>query len=276
MEKRSKELIMALVVLGTYLLMVVVNALANIIPINGQGTGVVSDSYFNLFAPIGLTFAIWGVIYVLLLGFSLYQLFKRSVYLDRKDYKIIGGVFTISSIINTVWIFAWHYNQILLSLVLMIGILVSLIVINMTIRKMTLSPVELVLVKAPFSVYFGWITIATIANVTTFLVSIDWNGFGISEVLWTNIMIFIGAVIGALAIRFYKSYVYGLVFVWAYFGIALKHASSDFFDLEYPSVIVVVFISILLICLAEVYLGVTQRQKRREQSDELEVETFSE
>lgn len=254
MESKKKNIIASIIVLVTYLVMVTVNALANILPINGIGTGEISDSYANLFAPAGLTFAIWGVIYILLLGHSVYQLINRESLFKNEDYKWVGFWFAFSSIINTIWIFAWHYEIIWLSLILMILILVSLIIINMSLRNVHATTKEALFIKIPFAVYFGWITVATIANVTTFLVSINWNMFGISEVIWTDTMILVGAIVGFLAILYYKSFSYGLVIIWAYLGIAIKHLSSEFFDGKYVSVVIAVIVSIVIIIAGQIIM----------------------
>lgn len=135
----------------TFILMVVVNALANILPINGIGTGAVSDSYPNLFAPAGITFAIWGLIYLLLAGYSFYQLGKhnKTGEVSNELLNKIGVVFSVSSIANTIWIFTWHYRIIALSMVLMIIILVCLAIIVSAIRKETLNTKEKIFVKLP-------------------------------------------------------------------------------------------------------------------------------
>jgi len=249
-----KNNLLAIAVLITYIIMVTVNGLANALPINGQDTGTISDSYANLFAPAGITFTIWGLIYLLLLGHSIYQLIKAKKLYEDQSYKSVGLWFTFSSILNTIWIFAWHYEVIWLSLILMVGILVSLIRINMILRNMEFSFKDKIFIRIPFAVYFGWITVASIANVTTFLVSVNWNGFGVSEVIWTDMIIIIGAVIGFVAILYYKSISYGLVIIWAYLGILIKHTSPEFFDAKYPSVIASVVISILVIIVGEIIL----------------------
>lgn len=249
-----KKSIRILVVL-TFLAMVVVNALANILPINGIGTGAVSDSYPNLFAPAALTFAIWGLIYLLLAGYTLYQLGLLGRIEWGKDELLnkVGLVFSFSSVANTIWIFAWHYQVIALSMFLMLCILVSLIIIVNMIQKEHLSTKQKILIRLPFSVYFGWITVATIANVTTLLVSLNWNGFGIDEALWTTIIISVGALIGILVILKNKDWAYGLVILWAYLGILLKHRSVDGFDGMYLGIITTVVVAMVLVAVAVVY-----------------------
>lgn len=256
MLKKINNIVVPIVVFITYIIMVVINSLANALPINGKGTGEISDSYQNLFAPAGITFAIWGLIYILLLVYSINQLinYKKKSDIKKQIFNAVGVLFSISSIANTIWIFAWHYNVIWLSLILMLVILICLVKINLIIKDKEFSGFEKLTVKLPFTVYFGWITIATIANVTTFLVSIKWNRLSLSEVFWTNLIIMVGAIIGFIGVIFYKSLAYGFVLIWAYFGIALKHLSPETFDSRYPSVIITVFLAVLIIFISQILL----------------------
>ena len=238
----------------TFILMVAVNALANLLPINGVDTGAVSDSYANLFAPAGLTFLIWGLIYLLLAIYTIYQLtIKKDSELGSGLLNKVGIIFSVSSLANTLWIFTWHYNIIYLSMVLMAVILVCLIMIVGTIRKQTLGVKDKLMVKLPFSIYFGWITVATIANATVLLVSLGWNGFGLAQEVWTIIILAVGAVIGILTIIRNKDYSYGLVILWAYAGILIKHLSKSGFAGMYQSVVIAVIACLALVAAAEVY-----------------------
>jgi hypothetical protein len=252
-----------LTVAVTYLIMIVVNAMANILPINGIDTGVVSDSYPNLFAPAGLTFSIWGVIYLLLAGYTLYQYgllqgdkSKVKTELLRK----VGIVFSVSSVVNAAWIFSWHYRQIGLSVLLMLVLLLSLIYINETIKKEQLDQKEKLFIRLPFSVYFGWITVATIANITTLLVDIGWNGFGIPEAVWMVLIIVVGLAIGAVTMIRNRDIAYGLVIIWAYTGILIKHMSQSGFAGHYPSVITTVIACIVLMGVAIGYVLFAKKQ----------------
>lgn len=254
--KRERTLFLRFIVPVTYILMVAVNVLANTLPINGRGTGDISDAYGNFFAPAGITFAIWGIIYILLALFSFYfvtNINKVEVKLNL-ILKKIGVYFAISSVANTIWIFAWHYDVIGVSLVLMLIILLCLIRINLTMREFKYSKGQRFLIRLPFNVYFGWITVATIANVTTFLVAIKWNRFSFSEVFWTMVIISVGAIIGFISMLFYKSWAYGLVLIWAYAGILLKHLSETDFNRMYPSIIITVIVSLVLLFLGELLL----------------------
>jgi len=240
----------------TFLGMVAVNALANILPLNGVNTGQVSEAYPNLFAPAALTFAIWGLIYLLLAGFTLYQLglFQGYKYAVKTELlHLIGIIFSISSLDNAAWIFAWHYNLILLSMQLMIVILVCLIAINQIINKEMLTLREKIFIRLPFSVYFGWITVAAIANATVLLVSRGWNGFGIPEAVWAITMIIVGMLIGAATTIRNRDAAYGLVLVWAYSGILIKHTSAGGFSGRYPAIIAAVVVCIILLLAAVIY-----------------------
>jgi len=248
----------------TFLVMIIVNALANILPINGVNTGQIADSYKNLFAPAGLTFAIWGVIYFLLAGYVLYQFGffqgkKSSMTLTKK----VGLYFSVSSIANALWIFSWHYHRIAWSMVLMLIILICLIIITQTIHKEKLSKRDRLLIQMPFSVYYGWITVATIANATVFLVQLVWDGLGIPAATWTVGIIAVGLVIGVANLLKNKDIIYGLVIQWAYVGILIKHLSAQGFDGQYPGIIITTIVCIALLLVAQVFLIYSKKKRSR-------------
>ncbi len=265
MERKEKDSIIKIITAITFLIMVIVNGLANTLPINGVNTGQISDSYPNLFAPAGLTFAIWGLIYLLLAGYTLYQLgiFRGDTKATRTELlSRIGVLFSISSIANTAWVFAWHYHMVPLSMLLMIVILVCLILINQTMMNQGFSQREYLFIRLPFSVYFGWITVATIANATVLLVSIGWKGFGLAEATWAVIMISAGLIIAVATMLKNRDIAYGLVIVWAYAGILLKHTSSEGFAGQYPAVITTTMVCIFLLLLAEAYILRSARKRK--------------
>lgn len=239
-----------------YVSMVYVNFLANSLPLNNRSTGAVSDSYPNLFAPAGFTFSIWGVIYILLGGFLIYQftrIDKRKVILLEK----INPLFILSSILNILWIVFWHYDYIGLSVIIMLGLFFTVM------RIAFLAQPEKFFVSKPFSVYFGWISIALIANISIFLVSINWNGFGIPEYVWTVIVLIFGAIIGTIRILKDNDIAYGLVFVWAYIGILSKHLSKSGFDGNYPSIIIALIICLISFVLSFLLLLTNKRIRSR-------------
>ena len=205
---------------------ITVNALANALPINGLNTGELSDRYPNLFVPAGLTFSIWGIIYLLLLSFVIYglsQAFKKPSspvpFLEK-----IGPLFLVNCLANISWILAWHYLYINLSLGIMLVLLLSLIGIylKLEIGNQPASPAILTRVQIAFSVYLGWISIATIANSTAVLVNAGWTGFGISPVVWTVILLTVGMVLALRMLFKFQDLFFALVVVWAFIGILIK------------------------------------------------------
>lgn len=242
---------------------IVVNALANILPINNQTTGALSDKYPNLFTPAAITFAVWGVIYALLALFILYQsgVFTAKSKTHIASVRRIGPWFIISSIGNMAWIFLWHYMRVGLSLVAMLVILVSLIVIQLKINKPGISAGERWFSQIPFSVYFGWITVATVANVTAALVNAGWGRFGLSEPLWTTIMIGIAAVIALAHILTRKDIAFGAVIVWAFAGIFIKHMTT--FNAAYPGVLWTLGVAAGLVILAVIVSAVRLGSKKQ-------------
>ncbi len=220
----------------------VVNGLAGSTTlIGGQNTAAISDKYANLFAPAGFTFAIWGVIYLLLTVFlvrifGFWQTNRPKV--STKTLNNVLKLFTYTSLINAAWLLAWQYEILWLSVILMIGLLVTLIVLHRSVVSEKKSTAEYIAVQVPFSVYLGWISVATIANITTWLVQIGWSGWGVSESTWTIIVLLVGAVIGITTALVRSDWAYLAVFIWAYFGILYKHLT--FFDGDYQGVILTI------------------------------------
>lgn len=214
-----------------FVVVVVVNALATTIPLGGMTTGELSDLYPNLFVPAGLTFSIWGIIYLLLgiyvvygIVFSLRKPQPSDSFIER-----VGILFLISCIANAGWIFSWQYRVLPLSLVCMLILLLSLIFMYRRVKvgRSGAGLSERYMVHLPMSIYLGWISIATIANVTALLVYYKWNRFGVSEQLWAIVMIAIGVLLGLLMLFYRKDIFYTLVVDWAILGILLKRMAVD-------------------------------------------------
>ena len=258
----NKKIILVLTAV-LYAAMVVVNYLAGVGKINNVGTGAVSDAYPNLFTPAGYAFSIWGLIYLLLGAYTVYQFV--AVAKDKKREEFFAGLgkyFIATSALNIAWIFAWHNFQIVLTVILMLGLLYSLVRIADRLRVEKFSAREKILVRLPFSIYFGWISVATIANVTILLVSLGWRGVGFSEVFWTVLILLIGAAIGILRMMIDKNIPYGLVFLWAYAAILYRHLSAGGFAGKYPAIV-----ATLIGCLAVIFIfGVTLLVKGKKEA----------
>ena len=210
-----------------FIAVVIVNILANALPINGITTGELSDLYPNLFVPAGYVFSIWLVIYFLLLAFSIYQASPQRR--DADFIEKIGYYFIVSCIANVAWIFLWHYKMVLLSLFAMLVILGSLIKIylRLDIGRNEVPREEMLYTQLPFSVYLGWITVATIANVVALLVYLRWDGFGIGEVSWTILMISIAVLLTVVNINIRVDVGYTAVILWALGGIIVKQMATQ-------------------------------------------------
>jgi len=235
--------------------MIAINALANIIPINGITTGGVSAYYENLFTPAGYTFLIWGVIYLLLGIYTFYQgYFSWNKYAVRKVnlFKKIGVWFSISSIANSLWILSWHYRKIPLTVLFILIIFFSLIFIFLELKRFKLSDREKIFIRIPFSIYFGWITVASIANIMVLLVYLNWSWFGLHEYIWTILFIIIGAAISIFTILKNRNSIYGIPIAWAYTGILVRHIFGKGFNHEYRYIIISLSISLLIILMAEI------------------------
>lgn len=233
------------------IIMITVNTLANALPINNMNTGELSDLYPNLFVPAGITFSIWGLIYFLLVCFALRALIGVFNNNDKVTMKVdqIGYWFFISCLANAAWIFAWHYMQIEISVAIMLVLLVSLIVIYTRLRKLPLlyTKSEYFFLQLPFGIYLGWITIATIANITALLVHLQWNRFGLSEDVWLTIMLIIAVGLTMYVIKLKKDFEYAAVVIWALAGIIIKrHQESQTGLIGYYAAIV----GIVIICIS--------------------------
>ena len=228
---RPARIFIAFLNLIGFLAVIAANTLAVLLPLNNNTTQALSDKYPNLFVPAGLTFSIWGVIYILLGIYTVYQLVIafRPAAQKRDFFDRIGIWFFISCIFNTGWIFAWHYEVMWLSLVIMLLLLISLLVIYLRLgigKRDDVSNNEKGMVHLNFSIYLGWITVATIANVTAFLVKYGWNRFGFDEQFWTVIVIAV-AIIITLGMIFIRSDIfYSLVVIWAFAGILIKRLAN--------------------------------------------------
>lgn len=214
------------IMIASLVVVLVVNGLANTLPINNQTTGQVSDQFPILFVPAGYVFSIWGLIYVALIGFSVYSLTRKG--LANKQIDSITWWFVAASASNAIWIFLWHYELFVLTLIPIFGLLISLMGIYLKLgvglQKHDLT--EKLLVAMPFGIYLGWATVAVVANVSQALYFIGWRGQPLTDVAWTVIMLAIASLLGVLMIFLRKEIAYPLVLVWAFVGIWIKHGGT--------------------------------------------------
>lgn len=207
---------------------ILMNMLVSTRTIEGNTVGSISDKYDTLFAPAGYTFSIWGLIYLALLGFGIYQgrdLFSKS----KKQVPLllrITGWFGLSCAANIVWLVAWLTERLGLALMMMAALLGSLLIIYLHLgigKRAPKDQWERWLLYFPFSLYLGWISIATIANTASYLISINWAGWGIPPEGWTLIMIVIATALCMFLIIRNGDKIFGAVGIWSLWGIGIKH-----------------------------------------------------
>jgi benzodiazapine receptor len=208
------------------LLALTVNILASALPLNGQNTGAISDRFQVYFVPAGYVFAIWGIIYIGWIAFAVYQFLPTQK--ENPRLRRLGFLFALSGIANAAWLFCWHYNQFGLSVLVMLTLLGLLIAsyLRLDVDRVSVSAAEHWCVDVPFSVYLGWITVATVANISDWLFSINWNGFGIAAQPWAAIMIAVASLLGLLMALTRRDDAYLFVLVWSFVGIAVKQTPS--------------------------------------------------
>ena len=224
-----------------FVAMITVNILANALPINGLDTGEVSDRYPSLFTPSGITFSIWSVIYISLAGSVVVMWGHRANALIKK----LLPLFCASCILNISWILSWHYLLPGLSVIIMVLLLSVLILIFMNLTWAgDLDKTKKIWIKFPFTIYFAWISVATIANISTYLVSLGWNGGPLSEETWAVFMMSIAAGLAFYVTSTYNAYWYSAVVIWALIGIFLKRQGSEFEFIVYASIILTAILAV--------------------------------
>ncbi len=218
MKNTLRQISVVVVLLAT----IVINILADALPINGLGTGTISDSFHVYFVPAGYVFAIWGIIYIGLIAYAVYQALPAQK--ENPRLQATGWWVVLGGLANSAWIFLWHYEKFVGTLAAMLFLLATLIFvyIRLGINKFKVTPGETWAVRVPFSIYLGWITVATIANISDVLDYLKWNRFGISDATWMVIVLAVVVLISGLMSFLRKDIAYALVILWALAGIAAK------------------------------------------------------
>ncbi|QSE97543.1 tryptophan-rich sensory protein [Fulvivirga lutea] len=232
------------------ILVLVTNYLANALPINGYSTGELSSFYPNLFVPAGITFSIWGIIYLLLIIFIIMQ-WKTS---NDNVVKNLGTLFFMNCLLDTSWILVWHYRYEELSVLIMLGLLTNLISIYLRLGNLSFnSVIDKFIVKTPFNIYFGWICVATIANITTLLV--HWEFSPAYPEYWTIAMIMVTPVLVFLVNRKGINLFYTATIIWALSGIAYKRSMEGG-----PEVIMIACYVAIALAASSYFIRLAQRK----------------
>ena len=202
------------------------NAMATSIPLGGQTPPEISAKYPSLFTPAGFTFSIWGVIYLGLLLFIIYQALP-----SQRSNASLGNIsllFKINCLANGAWILAWHYDFLILSVLIMAGILATLVGIYSALDKAhsTASRIERLTVHLPFKLYTAWISVAAIANISTVQTAMGWDDVGTDAVTWTLLKLALAGAVGATVIARKADIAFILVVAWAAFGISVMQSET--------------------------------------------------
>lgn len=253
----NRDVVRQWLVVAAVLVTIIVNALANILPLNGITTGEISDQFPVYFVPAGYVFAIWGVIYLGLVAFAVYQVLPAQR--DNPRLRAASWPFLVSCLANIAWLFLWHYQQFVWTILAMGILLAALIAIYLLLAAggEGVPPAERWLARLPFSIYLGWVSVATIANASDVLYFIGWKGWGIPPAVWAVAMLVIAACLTWAMALTRGDWAYGLVIIWAFVGIAVKQARAP----------LVANAALLLAgaCAAVVALGPIRRSRQRSQ-----------
>jgi benzodiazapine receptor len=221
-----KDLLRQILVVLSVLVTLVINILANALPFNGLTTAEISDRFQVYFVPAGYVFAIWGLIYLGLIAYAVFQALPSQR--ENPRLQKTGFFMTVAALANCVWLFLWHYEQFPLTLIAMLSLLAMLILayLGLETGRTQVAAAETWAVRIPVSIYLGWITVATIANVTDVLYFLKWDGLGVGARDWTLVLFAAILVIAGLMSITRRDAAYNLVILWALVGIAVKQAAA--------------------------------------------------
>ena len=218
MKNTYRQITVVLITLVT----IVINILANALPINGLNTGQISDTFKVYFVPAGYVFSIWGIIYIGLIAYAVYQALPSQRANPRMQ--ATGWWVALGGLANSAWIFLWQYEHFVWTVAAMLILLASLIVVylRLGIGHTKVSTGETWAVRIPFSIYLGWITVATVADISDVLWFVKWNQFGISAAAWMVVILGAVLIIAGLMNFLRRDVAYALVILWALAGITVR------------------------------------------------------
>ncbi|MBO9571196.1 MAG: tryptophan-rich sensory protein [Chitinophagaceae bacterium] len=250
----------------TFFIHLIMSWLIQFKAINKKDVGEISDQYPSIFTPSGTTFLIWTVIYLALIAFSVFHLIKAfkepETNEHNRDISNISSFFIINNIATASWLIFWVNNYIGTSEILILIQLLTLIIIHvrLNIHDSSRSFASKLFTQFPLSIYLGWISIATIANTSVWLTCMEWDRWGVSPINWTITMIALAVFLTLIVINRKKNVFFGLVFIWALYGIITKRTADDAQD--YEPIIMVSWIGIAIITLACIF-GFIRNLRRR-------------
>ncbi|MEJ2273767.1 MAG: hypothetical protein P8Y01_04235 [Woeseiaceae bacterium] len=209
-----------------YAIAILINVLSNALPINDRTMAEISAQYPSLFTPAGFTFSIWGVIYLALLVFVVWQALPAQR--DNRQIALISPWFKVNCIANAAWLVAWHYDQLVLSMLFMLVVLATLVrIYRILIVDIDAAPFrEHLTLYLPFSIYTGWIAVATIANASILQTAFGWNAVGLDPVSWTLLKLALAGAVGASMVLRFRDVPFAAVIAWAAYGISMMQSAT--------------------------------------------------
>lgn len=239
---------LALLNLTSVLLVIIVNYISQALSFNETTIGEISARYVNLFTPASYAFAIWGLIFLSLLGYGLFQV--RRVFYSKKESAFIqqtGYWFALANLLNCCWVFAFVYDYTGLSVLIMLGLLFSLIkiILNTNMERWDAPITTIAFVWWPICLYSGWIAVATIANISAYLSKLEWNGGPLSAVSWTVIMIIIAVILNLIMVWKRNMREFAGVGIWALYAIYVRHQNT-YDTIAYTAItgVIILFIAV--------------------------------
>lgn len=277
-----KRLTPHILVIASTLFALVMNMLAIALPLNGLSTQELADAYPVYFIPANYVFLIWTVIYVGLILFSIYQILPRGQR-DERINKIRTAVI-ISNVLNGLWIVWWHYQLLPLSTVTIFALLVTLIYIysRLPFWKDSVGKIFRVTTLLTFSIYLGWLSVATISNTSVQLYALNWTGLGIAGEYWAALMCLVAADLAINLIWIRRDYPYALVIIWAVVGIFVKFSNAPALAVTALIAASLVTISVLFALYRQIIrrvrkqLATNKAEERKVEDKEVNVENKTE
>jgi hypothetical protein len=262
MEK--KDTFLKIIVILAFFIMILVNVISFYKPFGLRSIAEVSAINPTLLTPADFSFSIWGIIYLLLFAFVIYQLgiLGRNRLKNEKEILHQARITLIlTSFMNAAWVAAWIYDYMALSVILILSILIVLRIFTNQLRREYLQGREKLLVRMPFSIYFGWITLAAALNIVILMISVQWNLFGLGKSLRIVIAMIVITFAGACWMLRNHDIIYGFTLIWGYIGILVKHISPDGWKGEYPAAIISTIVGIAVIMGGICYLLVLRKKR---------------
>lgn len=238
MNEKIRQFLVPLATAGV----IFVNYLAGTGKINNVTPEVISDKYPTIITPAGYAFAIWSLIYLGMIGFSIYQALPGQT--ENPRFRAIRTVYILNCVANCAWIYLWHYEMILAALVVIFVLLGTLVFINVKLRTAE-TTAETWLAKVPFSIYFGWVTVASILNASIALVYLGVRTTDLPAQICGALLIVIAVVLGVIMRFKLNLTAYPLAVAWALTAIAVAHGGETIIVVSAAIAVIILLLTAL-------------------------------